>query len=290
MAAKIHLVTIDPQNSFCKVIPANEQQGSHDGELCVAGAWDDMVRVGNLAKRLGNKIHNWHITLDSHHQHHIAHPVWFKDTSGNHPQPFTGMREEKGTIIGYRYDNNGNQHDVGEFTTTKPGDHNWTVSYLRELSKGNRYPHMVWPFHCLIGTPGHNVIAPLMENILEWERKVHHPTNKVTKGSCPYSEHFSAVRAEVPHPKFANTQLNAEFVTMLAEADEVIVTGEALSHCVANTFMDILRELGDDWAKKCVLLTDCSSNVTGFNDLGNKFVKNMTALGMKTSTSTEYLS
>lgn len=290
MPQKVHLVVIDPQNSFCKQVDPADQQKVHDGELCVPGAWEDMERVAAMVTRLGRKLSQIHVTLDSHHQWHIAHPIWYKNSSGQHPNPFTVMREENGSIIGSEFDAQGNPHDIGEFTTTRPGFLKWTLSYLKELAVSGRYPHVVWPFHCLIGTPGHNVVAPLMNSLLEWKRTVSLPVNKVTKGSCIYAEHFSAVRAEVPHPQYPDTQLNADFIGVLAQdADEVLVSGEALSHCVANTFKDTAEELGDDFVKKLVLLEDASSNVPNFDALGQQFVADMTARGMRVTTTTEYL-
>lgn len=288
---KVHLVVIDPQNSFCKVIPQSDQQKVHDGELCVSGAWEDMERVANMVNRLGKKITQIHVTLDSHHQWHIAHPCWFKDSKGNPPAPFTLMRNENGSIIGSQFDANGKPHDVGEYTPTLFGDaYKWTYKYLLDLSTGGRYPHVIWPYHCLIGTPGHNIVAPLSEAIFEWEQNVRQTVNKITKGSCRFVEHFSAVRAEVPYGEDPSTQLNTDFVTMLGhEADEVLIAGEALSHCVANTFRDIANELGDDFVKKCILLKDASSNVTGFDAYGDQFVKDMTARGMRISTTVDYL-
>ncbi len=50
----------------------------------------------------------------------------------------------------------------------------------------------------------------------------------------------------------------------LSEADEVIVAGEALSHCVANT-------------------------VLGFEQLGADFVAEMQARGMKTARSKDFM-
>lgn len=287
---KTHLVIIDPQNSFCQVVPAKDQQVVHNGELCVDGAWDDMIRVANMIRRLGKKLTQIHVTMDSHHQWHIAHACWFKDAKGNNPGPFTGMREENGVIIGSVFDN-GSFHDIGEFTPTLFGEaYKWTYKYLRELSAGKRYPHFIWPNHCLIGTPGHNIVAPLADAILEWEQIARQTCDKITKGSCRFVEHFSAVRAEVPYPEDPSTQMNTDFIQMLGhEAEEVVIAGEALSHCVANTFRDIADNLGSDFVKKCVFLTDASSNVTNFENYGKQFMDDMKKLGMRTSTTMEYL-
>ena len=292
MPKRVHLIIIDPQRSFCAPVDAAKQQIEHDGELCVPGAWDDMVRVGDMVRRLGRKIDNISVTLDSHQQLHIAHPLWWKDMSGKHPNPFTLMREDKGKVIGYVYDASGNTSDVGEFIPAipRPDVLDWSVNYLKSLAKGGRYPHCIWPIHCLIGTRGHNIVEPLMDALLEWSRNTFRTINFVTKGSNAFVEHFSAVRAEVEYPGDPSTQINSAFIGILNDYDEIIGGGEALSHCFANTFGDIANTFKDDsFIKKFKLLKDGSSNVPGFEFLGDKFVKEMTARGMQITTTTEYL-
>ncbi|RDJ35529.1 MAG: hypothetical protein DWQ19_11985 [Crenarchaeota archaeon] len=293
MAKNIQLVIIDAQNSFCKVVPQDEQQVVHDGELCVPGAWEDMNRVADMVKRLGKRLDDIHVTLDSHHLFHVAHPVWFRDSGGNHPNPFTIMRAENGKIVGSTTDSSGQTHDVGEFTCFRPSVTKKTLEYLESLQAAKRYPHCIWPPHCLIGTPGHNVVPQLMDALLNWVvLKGDTIVDFVTKGSNPYVEHFSAVRAEVVDPADPSTQLNAAFIQTLEEADEVLFAGEAGSHCLANTVRDIANSFNDSedkFLKKCVLLTDGTSPVPGFEVYQDDFVKEMTGRGMKTTTTVDYL-
>ncbi|MCK9458606.1 MAG: hypothetical protein M0R80_03120 [Proteobacteria bacterium] len=289
MPRRIHLVIIDPQNSFCKVVDAAQQQLIHDGELCVPGAWDDMVRVGKMVHRLGRKIDQISGTMDSHQWNHVAHPNWFKDQYGNPPSPFTIMRPENGMIIGTMFGTSG-PSVVGHYTTTKPGYFDRTYKYLEALETGKRYPHCIWPPHCLIGTPGHNIVAPLMENLLDWCRDGFRTIDFVTKGSNPFVEHFSAVRAEVPDPDDPFTQMNSQFIQGVMEADEILACGEASTHCLPNTFRDMANSFGDDsFIAKCVLLTDGTSPVPGFEQYQADFISEMTKRGMKTTTTVDYL-
>jgi len=284
-----HLVVVSPQNSFCKVVDQNQQQSVHDGELCVAGAWDDMNRVATMVKRLGKKLADIHITLDSHHLLHIAHPIWYRDSNGNQPDPFTIMREQNNVIIGSKTDAGGNQYEVGQFTVFRPSVHKKTLEYLKALAKAKRYPHVIWPSHCLIGTPGYNVVPQLMESLLEWVRLYGDSTiDFVTVGSNPFVEHFSAVCAAVPDPCDPSTHLNTSFINALQEADEVLFAGEAGSHCLANTVRDIVNYFGNHSCKKFVLLTDCMSPMTSFEGLQADFISEMTCRGVRTTTSTTY--
>jgi nicotinamidase-related amidase len=289
MPQRIHLLIIDPQNSFCRPVEPDQQQQIHDGELCVAGAWEDMGRLAELVGRLGSRIETIHVTLDSHHLLHVAHPIWFRNGQGRHPEPFTIMRPQEGQIIGSRTDGEGKLQDVGRFTTTLPEVQGRTLEYLRQLAAGNRYPHCIWPPHCLIGTAGHNVVAPLMEALLDWCRSRMKRLNFVLKGSNPFVEHFSAVRAEVPDPDDPKTQTNRALIDAWQQTDEILLAGEAGSHCVANTVRDIVAEVPDEqFAKKCVLLMDGISPVAGFERYQEEFLSEMTARGMRTTTCADY--
>jgi nicotinamidase/pyrazinamidase len=290
MSKKTQLLVIDPQGSFCRVVDPALQQVVHDGELCVKGAWDDMVRLADLIKRLGDKIDGIKVTLDSHNRLHIAHPLWFTNkNTGKYPAPFTIMRLDGDRIIGSAFNADGTFQDVGEFDTPF---REWTLFYLRELAASNRYPHTIWSFHCLIGTPGHNIVETLAESLFEWEDSNNRIVTKITKGSCPRVEHFSAVRAEVVDPDDPSTRLNVDFISALMEADEILLAGEARSHCLAMTITDIANEFireDDCFIRKCVLLTDATSDVPGFEKYGLDFVQEMVKRGMKTTTCAEYL-
>lgn len=288
----IQLFVIDPQGSFCNVVDPSEQQIVHDGELCVQGANGDMNRLADFLNRSQDLFNDVHVTLDSHHSVHIAHPIWFKDSVGNHVQPFTLMSHDNGVIKGV---NAITQEDLGEFKCTAPSLTKWTTDYLDSLKSQGRYLHCIWPYHCLIGTPGHNIVADFKNALINWERKNFATINMVTKGSNPKTEHFSAVKAEVVDPHDSTTHLNTNFINLIMDADEILIAGEALSHCVAWTIEDIANQFSngtlgdkDEFIRKCVLLQDCSSSVTGFEQMGDDFVKRMSARGMKLTTTGDY--
>ena len=286
---KRQLVVIDPQNSFCKVVPADQQQVDHDGELCVPGAWEDMERLGEVVSKNGNIFENIWVTLDSHHQMHISHPFWYRDSKGNPPAPFTLLKEKNGEITGSVFDS-GSLKELGVYTCVTPSIHKKVTEYLRALEVLNRYPHCIWPPHCLIGTPGHNVVEPLMRGLMKWETENLAAVDFVTKGSSYWVEHFSAVKAEVPDQFDSITQINTKFIEALLKADELVICGEAGSHCVANTIRDIADEAGDDtFIKKCVLLIDATSPVPGFENYQQNFIDEMTSRGMKVAKCSDYI-
>ena len=112
----------------------------------------------------------------------------------------------------------------------------------------------------------------------------------MTKGSNPWTEHFSAVQAEVPDAADPTTQVNTGLVSTLEEADVILLAGEALSHCLANTVRDVAQHFADpSFIQKMVLLTDASTSVPGFEAYGQDFVAELASLGMKTTTTQQFL-
>ncbi len=225
--------------------------------------------------RVRDRLTDVHVTLDSHRKVDVSHPVWFVDADGNHPAPFTAITTAD--LVS------------GRWTTTWPGAWGRTRAYLEALEAGGRYPHVIWPEHCLIGSEGHNVWPALFDALQAWSERFA-LVDFVTKGSNPWTEHFSAVQAEVPDPEDPTTQLNARLISTLEDADVVLLAGEASSHCLANTVRDIARNLADPaFVQKLVLLEDATSPVPGFETYEADILRDLLALGMRTTTTTQFL-
>lgn len=283
---QIHLLVIDPQNDFCV---ADDGHGNK-GTLVVPNAYDDMKRLADMVYRLSDKLDDIHVTLDSHRRVDISHPLWWKDSSGNPPSPFTILGLHGDKIVKMAPQADGSLLPTPtEFTTKLPSFLSRSKQYLKDLVSGNRYPHCIWPEHCLIGTWGHSVVKELMNAFLHWEEQFA-TVDYVTKGSNIWTEHFSGVKAEVPDPKDPTTQINTQLITTLEQADMIAIAGEARSHCLKSTVEDIVSSFGDpSYIKKLVLLTDACSDVPGFEHYGKKFLQEMTAKGMGLSTTVDFL-
>jgi nicotinamidase-related amidase len=118
----------------------------------------------------------------------------------------------------------------------------------------------------------------------------------VTKGSNPWTEHFSAVKAEVPDPEDPTTQVNTRLIQTLEDADLILLAGEAETHCVMNTVADIADFFSDaKYVEKMVWLTDATSPVpdppgtTLFSDKLRHVFAALKARGMKTGTTEDFL-
>lgn len=293
---KIHLLIVDPQNDFCV---ADDGRGNK-GTLVVPGAEADMTRLASMIDRLGGKLDDISVTMDSHQTIGIERPRWWKRVGdGAEPAPFTilGIHPDGRRIVKFTADATGLHPTDEEYTTYLPSflhkqgpTGKGVFGYLEALATKGRYPHVVWPEHCRVGSWGWGVVPALDKALYRWEREQFARVNYVVKGNNPWTEHFSGVQAEVPDPGDPSTQVNTRLIQTLEEADLIPVTGEALSHCVANTGRDIAACFSDPrYVEKMVLLKDASSNVPGFDGFGSSFVADLTKLGMKISTTTEFL-
>lgn len=265
--AKVCLLSIDPQFDFCHP----------DGALSVPGAKEDMERLSTMVTRVAGDLDEIVCTLDSHRVIHIAHPIWWVDKDGNHPAPFTLIEEKDVT------------GPDPTWKATNPGLRKNSIKYVETLKKNDRYVLCIWPPHCLIGGKGYCVDEKLFEAFCEWERKYFAAVNYVTKGSNIFSEHYSAVKADVPDPTDPKTSLNMDLIDLLKDYDVIAISGEASSHCVRSTVMDVAAEFGDENVKKFVYLEDTSSPVPGFENLADDFVNQMTSKGMKIERSDTFL-
>lgn len=271
-ALKAQLVIIDPQNDFMDL---------PNSALPVLGARADMDRVVALLNRVGHKLDDIHVTLDSHRVVDIAHPGFWQGANGKPPAPFTIISND----------------DVrnGIWEPRSPEFRQRALDYTAALAKAGKFLLMVWPEHCLIGSWGHNIYEPLKLALDGWERTQFANVNYVTKGTNTFTEHYGALMAEVPDPKDPATQLNGDFIAVLQEADIVAIAGEASSHCVKTTIEQIVENIGDAHLGKIRILTDCMSPVPqtpggpDFAAIAASFLKDMERRGLVLTTASAFL-
>ena len=263
--SKICLLAIDVQMDFC----------SPKGSLFVPGGDQDAERLSKFVNRMGKRLSDIHVTLDSHRCMQIFFERFWLDSKGNHPQPFTLISAE--------------DVESGKWKCFNPAWQPLALNYVKQLAKNGRYPLYVWPYHTIIGSTGAALVPSFSDALIKWEKDNFGCVNYVCKGSNLMTENYSIYKADVIDPSDPLTMPNTDLLTVLQSADEVLIAGEALSHCVANSVTDICTDFGEENIKNIILLTDTSSNVPGFEKLGQDFIKTMTKRGMRVTTSVDYL-
>lgn len=278
MTRSIHLLIVDPQNDFCDLPdsyrPTDPLTGSSvEPALPIAGAHADMQRLARFIDATAHALSSITVTLDSHHRLDIAHPTFWRMGNGDPVPPFTPITAA--------------QLRAGEFVPRHDDDVPRTLNYLDELEARGRYTLMAWPVHCEIGTWGHNVHAEVRAAYGRWEEDRQFIVRKVPKGANPWTEHYSALMAEVPDADDPRSQLNRGLLDSLDRADLILVAGEAGSHCVKATVEHLAEHLPGGNLSRIVLLTDCMSPVAGFANAQAGFLHRMRDLGVQQRTSTD---
>ena len=284
------LLLIDPQNDFCD-LPAT---ASGTPALPVAGADADMRRVADLIERGGTGLDDIVITLDSHHRVDIAHPTFWRTGDGGAVAPFTSITAAQvraGVFVPAAavQGQEGAGQTVSANATVLPR----VLAYLDALEAQGRYSLMVWPVHCEIGSWGHNVHSAVRTAYNQWEDRRLRQVLKVSKGDNPWTEHYSALQAEVPDADDAATWLNRSLLARLDAFDTIWIAGEASSHCVKATVEHLADHLPSLLPSGClsklVLLTDGMSPVGGFEAQAADFIARMRQRGARTATCAQAL-
>lgn len=290
---EVALVIIDPQVDF------------HEGGLLpVAGAMADAGRIADFINTHGSNISRIFVSLDSHQPFQVSHATFWKDREGNPIKPDIIISEEE---IGTKY-----------FPV-----HADMLEYAKEYArvvKDAGKPLYIWPEHCLIGTSGGNIVAPVADAILNWSREVKKPIKYLLKGQNTYTESYSALKAEAPLKSQSffsrladrskdilsydrekidpielvnDTKLNEPLIKDILQSRKVFICGEARSHCVNNTARDIIgvwNEVHPATKSKLYVLEDCTSNVPGlelFTKMGEDFFKFVRSSGGEIVKSTD---
>jgi len=292
MTQNIQLLLIDPQNDFCD-LPADwcprDPLSGHTLEpaLPVSGAHADMLRLAALIRQGADGISAITLTLDAHHRFDIAHPTFWKIGEGS--ERGAGGTNDAGGPVAPFTSITAAQVRGGSFAPKNPAMLPKALAYLDALEQRARYTLMVWPVHCEIGSWGQAIHPALKAACNDWEERHLAVAQKVSKGSNPWTEHYSALQAEVPDANDTATQLNRTLIADLDRADLILIGGEASSHCVRATTEHLADNLPSGQLSKLVLLTDCMSPVGGFEAQQREFLADMARRGLRLATSAEML-
>lgn len=306
------LFVIDGQNDFCA---SGDEPEKKQGALFVVNANEEAVRVADMIKRLkatgvqgGHKINRINASLDSHHRNDGSHNTSYRTQSGAIPDPFTVVSVDDAKNQIYR------PIFSGRWKGKSISGAEWLMEYTAALANPPgggppRAPLILWTPHCEIGTWGQNVYGPLMDAYNDWCGTTGGWINWISKGTYPLSEHYSALKAEVTDPERPETAMNSGVVQDASNADIIVWTGWAGSHCLRWTGLDGVnwfdptpeeaqKGMENEFIKKCVFMEDASSPVVNpFDDAQTElfakwrreFLDEMESRGARISTTTDFL-
>ncbi len=234
---QVMLLLVDPQVDFVH----------EDGALSVPGAVDDTSRTIEWIFRNLGQITGIAASLDSHIPTQIFFSSWWINEAGEHPAPFTPITGE----------------DVNKGIWQPVFEEQWSRSYIYKLENNAKKELMIWPYHTMIGTPGHTITPALYEAIAYHSAARQSQPSFLHKGFIPKTEHYSLLEPEVKVPEDPQGDLNVEFLSMLSEYDLIYVAGQAKSHCVLETVSSVMRHFHNqpEQIARWRVLTDCMSSV-----------------------------
>ena len=242
------LLIIDPQNDFM-------DSPNHKATLAVPGSYQDTLRLCEFIKQSPPEAIV--VTLDTHNRYDISHALWWVDKDGKNPAPFTVISVADVESSKWKsYDN---------------AEQEYSLFYVKQLASQGNYPLCIWPYHVIKGTKGHEVEENLKSVLDDWEQTSGQKVHYVTKGLNPRTEHYSALKAEVQLDD-EGTHLNVSLIEMLKPFDKISIAGQAKSHCVAGSTMDLIENIGGSNISKIEILQDCMSSVPGFEVQGDAFI------------------
>lgn len=265
---RIALLLIDAQVDFVH----------EDGALSVPGAVDDTRRTIEWVYRNLGQITTIIASLDSHLPTQIFSPSWWADRDGKHPQPFTVIAAE----------------DVKTGRWQPLYDLEWSQQYVHLLEEDAKKQLMIWPYHTLIGTPGHAITPALYEAIAFHSAARQTQPRFINKGTVPKTEHYSLFEPEVKTDELDNQGRNIALLNDLASYDRIYVAGQAKSHCVLESVTSVMRyyDNAPEIRQKLHLLQDTTSSVASpdidFEAIANDAYQQFAQQGLQlTSTETD---
>jgi nicotinamidase-related amidase len=215
---------IDCQVAFC----------TPGASLFVPGAVEDTVRAIEWLYRNLARVTTLVLSLDTHSVHQIFHPAAWVDAEGRHPAPFTVISTDD--VRSGRWIPALRPEGVADVRAL-------CLEYCEQLEKSGRYVLTIWPYHALLGGASHALVPSLMEAALFHAAARLTETVFAMKGRAAVTENYSVLSPEVRRlGGRAVGQFDTGLFDLLLGHDRVYVFGQAKSHCVRSTLLDVMEE------------------------------------------------
>lgn len=216
-----------------------------DGALSVPGAVEDTKRMVDWLYAHAGDITKIAASIDSHYTVQIFHPPWWVNAEGKHPDPYTPISSD----------------EVKSGVWKPLYEPEWSVEYVEKLEEQAKKTLMIWPFHTLIGTPGHSLVPAVYEAIAYHTAAREATPHLLMKGMIPKSEHYSMMEPEVRVEGHPEGGVKTDFLDEIASYDAIYVTGQAKSHCVLETVTSMMRYYPREIVEKIRVIEDGMSSV-----------------------------
>ena len=252
--SKIGLFLIDVQNSFT----------DPNGSLFVPGSVESNIRIAKFIYNNVEELSTIYASLDTHFTFQIFTPLWWKNSEGMHPDPFT--------IISY------DDIKLGKWMALK--DPVGSANYIKKLEADGKKNLCIWPMHTLMGDVS-SAINSMVHSAMKFQEIV--KTSIIhyeQKGTILNTENYSVLEPEVKVPVAGGT-FNTKFFNALMSVDKLYIGGFAKSHCLLETVESLIREIGNDdvLLNKLYILEDCTDSVAPILDGSGNVIVDFPKIG-----------
>lgn len=276
-AARVAPAAHDDERVALLLVDAQVDFIHEDGALSVPGAVDDTRRTVEWIFDHVGKITTIIASLDSHLPTQIFSPSWWVDADGAHPAPYTVITAS----------------EVQSGAWKPLYQAAWSGQYVQRLEENARKQLMIWPYHTLIGTPGHSITPALYEAIAYHASARQTQPRFVSKGTLPQTENYSLFEPEVKLDDLPDGGRNVALLEDLVAYDRIYVAGQAKSHCVLESVASMMKyyEGSPETIRKIHLLEDAMSSVAhpeiDFEAIAQEAFRRFADHGLQRTTSAE---
>lgn len=215
---------VDCQVAFC----------TPGASLFVPGAVEDTARAIEWLYRNLARVTTLVLSMDTHTVHQIFHPGAWVDAGGRHPPPFTVISTDD--VRQGRWRPVLRPEGFPDFEAA-------AIEYCEQLERSGRYVLTIWPYHALLGGASHALVPAFMEAALFHAVARRTETVFEMKGRSVVTENYSVLSPEVRQLGGRPVgQFNTGLFELLLGHDRVFVFGQAKSHCVRSTLLDVMEE------------------------------------------------
>ena len=225
-----------------------QQDFMDGGALGVPGAKKDVERMTEFLYKHINQISNIAVSIDTHTPHQIFHPCWWIDENGRNPAPYTVITLD--------------DLDAGKWRAVI--NPQASREYVKHLEQDAKKALCIWTYHCLQGTAGAALENQFANMIYFHSVAKKTVVQRLVKGQDPMSEMYGIIKPEYDTKGY----INMDFLNKVETFDQVIIAGEAKSHCVLESIKQIMEhyETRPEVTKKIWILEDCMSPIPGYED------------------------
>ncbi|MFT5587297.1 MAG: nicotinamidase-related amidase [Cognaticolwellia sp.] len=302
---RVLVLPIDVQVGFCMdpdTVATNLPWPPKGGALFVPGAPQDTTRACRFILDNLAQITSIAPSMDTHQVFQIFHAdFWAQIQSGTPPPPFTVMGPANDSKV------QGTHPDGSTAAYRATRSPELAAAYPAALADAGAAPLTIWPYHCRLGSTHHALMPILSEVQLFHSIARDTPARFDLKGQRPLTESYGVVGDEIAELQGVSVGERSRpgYIQALLEYDQIVVFGQALSHCVKATVDQIaaaFSAIDPALVQRITVLSDCCSPVSpipGFEEdpesplnfpaVGRKALVRWAQMGIQVQASTEAL-